>query len=309
LSTIALPSLDTHDLARISRLTYNIHPRERSRAQHLLQKRPFKAWMVGPRSRELLVHGDFADLAGAGGTRYASPLSVFCATVVTALRSRQVGGGGGGGGGGGKAGGGGYVALVFFCGSHVEKSESPGPAAMLRSFIAQLLSQTSIGATTGLESTFNIEGAKNGEISSLCAIFNFLVNRLPEQTKLFCIIDGVSYYEGNKFEADMLVTLRCLLELVAESAGARSAVKVLVTSPWATDRVRGLFRDSRFVSLAGTEPVGDLDAALLDDMAGLGLRRSTDSSDDDDEEEEKASESKNDEEPEEEDTNSDNSDA
>ncbi len=111
---------------------------------------------------------------------------------------------------------------------------------------------------------------------------------------LFCIIDGISYCEGNEFDADTLITVRCLLALVTGSASTKSALKLLVASPWATDRVRNLFRDSRVVSLAGIGPVGDADALLSGGMAKLGLRSSSDSSDQDDDDEVDLSESEND---------------
>ena len=65
-------------------------------------------------------------------------------------------------------------------------------------------------------------------------------------------LDGIVYYETDKYETDMLEVLRCLLHLARDNS-LSPAVKLLITSPLATEQVQVEFGDddSTFLSTAG----------------------------------------------------------
>jgi hypothetical protein len=69
---------------------------------------------------------------------------------------------------------------------------------------------------------------------------------------LVCIIDGISHYETDDFEDNMLKVLECLLGLVKDAKMA-AAVKLLAASPTTTDLMQDRFKgddDLCFLSLA-----------------------------------------------------------
>jgi hypothetical protein len=266
------PDLAETELITILESSVSIPLVERRKADLVVTTTQFRNWLVAPTSRELLVHGDL----GLGGRRsspsYVSALSRLCALLVQALRTK------------GKP----YVPLIFFCGSHVEDDDHHrGGKAIMRSFIAQLL----VGwgsfdaalqqAADGLD--LNIEGLRKGKVAPLCALFRWLVRRLPQGVTLICIVDGISYYETDEFEDGMLRVLRCLFGL-ARDAKMAAVVKVLATSPVATDSVQDQFDEedeSCFLSLAEIRRTGQ--AAHLPLLTGQLVDESEDSDTEDSE--------------------------
>lgn len=236
--------------------------REKRKADLIVSAKQFHDWMVTNRSGELLVHGEFRRSRSA--SEPVSALSVFCATLTQTLRkSGQQ-----------------QIALVFFCGSHVERDDQQrGPRAMMCSFIAQLVKLWSF-ETTNLPdggdhafSQLDVEMAvKDGNLSKLGELFTRLVRLLPDQATLVCIIDGISHYETDEFEEGLLEVLGFLLGL-ARNRDMAATIKILASSPTATDLVQNRFMDddSSFISLTEIRDLGQ----------GLGSMQLEVSSDDD----------------------------
>lgn len=221
--------------------------REKRKADLIVSTRQFHDWMVNNKSSELLVHGEFRRARSA--SEPVSALSVFCATLTQTFRKA------------GQQ----QIALVFFCGSHVERDdEHRGPKAMVLSFIAQLTKLWSFDTAklrqgeSGPDGQLDVEMiVKDGNLRKLCELFERLVRLLPEQVTLVCIIDGVSHYETDEFERSLLEVLGFLLRLT-RSGDMAATVKILVTSPTTTDLVQNRFRDddSSFISLAEIRDLG-----------------------------------------------------
>lgn len=221
--------------------------REKRKADLIVSTRQFHDWMVTNKSSELLVHGEFRRTRSA--SEPVSALSVFCATLTQTFRKA------------GQQ----QIALVFFCGNHVERDDRHrGPGAMICSFIAQLAKLWSF-ETTNLEgsgdhrlSQMDVEVMiQGGNLPKLCELFRHLVRLLPEQATLFCIVEGISHYETDYFEEGLLKVLEFLLSLARErDMGA--TVKILATSPTTSDLVQNRFRDddSSFISLAEIRDLG-----------------------------------------------------
>lgn len=220
--------------------------REKRKADLIVSTKQFHDWMVTNKSSELLVHGEFRRSRSA--SEPVSALSVFCATLAQTFRKA------------GQQ----QIAVAFFCGSHVERDDQHrGPGAMICSFIAQLAKLWSF-ETTNLQSgdhpfsQIDIEVAiKGGSLPKLCELFGRLVQLLPEQATLICIIDGISHYETDEFEDGLLVVLEFLLTL-ARKGDTAATVKVLAGSPTTTDLVQNRFKDddSSFISLAEIRDLG-----------------------------------------------------
>lgn len=221
--------------------------REKRKADLIVSTKQFHDWMVTNQSSELLVHGEFRRTRSA--YEPVSALSVFCATLTqTFRRAGQQ-----------------QIALVFFCGNHVERDDQHrGPGAMICSFIAQLVKLWSFEATNlggsgdhplsqvDVETTIS-----GGRLPKLCELFGHLVRLLPEQATVFCIIEGISHYETDDFEEGLLEVLGFLLGL-ARTRDMAATIKFLATSPTTSDLVQNRFSDddSSFISLAEIRDLG-----------------------------------------------------
>lgn len=221
--------------------------REKRKADLIVSTKQFRDWMVMNKSSELLVHGEFRRSRSA--SEPVSALSVFCATLTQTIRKA-----------GQK-----QIALVFFCGNHAERDDQHrGPGAMIRSFIAQLIKLWSFDTTKeqyrGSHSFSQLDvemTVKHGDLAKLAELFRRLVQLLPEQATLVCIIDGISHYETDEFEGKLMEILGFLLDLTRNRDMA-ATIKILVTSPTTSDLVQDRFRDddSCFISLAEIRDLG-----------------------------------------------------
>lgn len=218
-----------------------LDPDQRVHAEQIVKTQLFRTWVVSPTSAKLLVHGNFS------GTKYTSALSLFCGTLTETLRAKE-----------------GFYSLIFFCGLHLhlkdEEDTEPhiGTVAMIKSLIAQLLHQHRFDTST-LPHDSNPLYFHDTNIGQLCALFGWLVHQLPEDITLFCLIDGIEYFERDKFINDMPTVLAYILELTMDST-ITAIFKVLVTSPWRTEFVRRPFenegRHDEILSLASMSSMG-----------------------------------------------------
>lgn len=228
------PDLDEMGQASIyASESLHIPLQEQRRADLLLSTGKFRYWIVSPRSSELLVHGEFKS---GGAWREASALSHFCATFVRAMAATKT-----------------YLPLTHFCGSHIEGDDRlKGAGGMMRSLLAQLLQRGPLEDAVLGEPDVDLDQISKGRMPALCKLFVWLVHRLPEEVVVVCVIDGISHYETDEFEEDMLEALDCLLRL-ARNKRVDASVKLLVTSPTTTDSVQDRFcenDDDCFISLA-----------------------------------------------------------
>jgi hypothetical protein len=237
------PDIDETDLEQILESRDLIPTRYRSRAEQVAVTQQFRDWIVAPTSRELLVHGEYM----LDGTYYASAMTLLCATMTLALRRRRDR----------------YVSLVFFCSRHIEDDdEYTGGKAIIRSLIVQLLRQHSFD-TTLLHREVNLGRVQGGDIKQLCALFGWLIRRLPRDVTVICLIDGIVHYETDRYEADMLSVLRYVLHLVRDDR-LSTVVKVLATSPSATEKVQEVFREDDSCFLSMTElPRANQESSML----------------------------------------------
>jgi hypothetical protein len=120
-----------------------------------------------------------------------SPLSYVCAILVQALRrspNRN-------------------VVLAYFCGQHsASEDDLVGPQGLMRSLVAFLVlglvqnSFISDSAPVWLSSfSGNLEELS---FQNICQLFYRMVEHLPKGVTLYCIIDGISYYEKPDWKAE-----------------------------------------------------------------------------------------------------------
>jgi hypothetical protein len=217
----------------------------RLRARQIVRRDEFRDWATTPESRELLVQHD-PRIRDPSHARKA--VSLVAASLMEALRSRER-----------------FVSLVFFCRRHTD-SDDPyaGPAAMVRSLVAQLLEQ-SYQNYSFRQSDMDLEGVRAGNLTVLCALLEWLVAYLPEKKKttLVCVIDDIDAYDNQEDGRDLRTVMDSLLGL-ARSEDPDRVVKVLATSPTGTVSIDEAFKNdpSSFLSMERLEIVSDAVGAL-----------------------------------------------
>jgi hypothetical protein len=262
-SLLQMFDIDEADMITIIDNSNGIPMQHRNRASQVAGTSQFRDWMVAATSRELLVCTEHGIDAGQA----AASLSLLYATLVRALRIRQY-----------------HIGTVFFCGMHVsqdDENKNIGADALIRSLIVQIL-RYHVFDTTQLPWEVDLGRVAAGDLRELCGLFSWLVKRLPREVALVCLVDGISYYDCDEHEGDMLVVLDCLLGLVREQ-GLSATLKFMATSEEATESMQGLFRndDECLLEMEGLPWVneeacwlGDLD---IDENDGDGEEKWVDS--------------------------------
>lgn len=229
LDWISIPDLASQDLTHVAaRGRTHVSEAGRARAEQLIQTRQVRGWMSAPASSQLLVHGNY------GRGDHVSGLSLFCASLAGSLAERAPR----------------FLRVLFFCGLHVDPpaiNGHSGGRAMIQSFICQLLCQYDFRGRLLLHEASQ-DRIRQGDVDELCALYERLVRDLPSDVVLFCIIDGIMYYEREEFKEDMERVLRTVLQVSADKSNS-AAVKVLIASPTKTTNVRGPFPEHLILSM------------------------------------------------------------
>ena len=71
---------------------------------------------------------------------------------------------------------------------------------------------------------------KDHDIPLLCNLFVKLMKQLPEGQVVFCLIDGVSFYEINRLTNDFIVVVDALVALIGDKK-LSAVVKLLFSAP------------------------------------------------------------------------------
>lgn len=226
---IDIPDLASQDIEYMEERRQLLVPsHERARAEQLVQVARMQRWIASPTSCQLLVQGSY------DSRRHISALSLFCAALFQSLADRapqQL------------------IRLAFFCGQHTDPAadEHTGGRAMVQSFVCQLLCQFDFDGRLPA-SEISPELVELGDVEELCRLFEWLVCLLPEHAVVFCLVDGILYYERQEFGEDMAYVLTTILRMSDEQR-TPAALKVLVTSPSKTVDVRKPFPDDLVVSM------------------------------------------------------------
>ncbi|KAK4446838.1 hypothetical protein QBC34DRAFT_410940 [Podospora aff. communis PSN243] len=222
------PDLDIADLAFVADKKMQLPESERVQAEQIVNTQLFQKWVVSTTSSKLLVQWDFNPPQTIAEV---SPLSVFCATMTKALRTKER-----------------FLSVLWFCGQHIdpyEPSTHIGGGAMLSSMIDQLIRQH-IFDTRPMYSHVDIAALQAGRQDALIQLLSWLVRQLPEITTLFFIVDGIYLFERDEFRAEALPIFLGLIRL-AEDRSVPATIKLLLTSTPGTDIVRGAFEEEDLI--------------------------------------------------------------
>lgn len=231
LSLLNIPELEHADIEYVMHNKKRIPPEDRARTERILETQQFREWTVDATSRELLIHGDF------NGTQYVSGLTFFCCSLLEAMRNS-----------------GRFPFIAFFCGRHIDEDDPyAGGRGMIRSLISQLLRQREFDMTNAREIDFGL--VEQGDIQQLCKLFTWCVYHVPQDIALFCVIDGVRYYEREQYLDHFGEVLLSILELTRDGQ-VRCAFKVLITSPSPTTVIRQAVDEEDTLSMASHPKTG-----------------------------------------------------
>ncbi|KAI0907574.1 hypothetical protein F4823DRAFT_602606 [Ustulina deusta] len=237
LNLLDTPAFHNDDVGHILDTRELIPSEDRVRSERVLTAREFRSWMIAPNSQELLIHGDFA------GTRYISGLSWLCCSILQALQQT-----------------GRLYSLVFFCGRHLGAADPHvGGRGIIRSLLSQLLCQQPPHTTQ--DQAINWELIQAGDIQHLCLLFHSTLRQLPPESVVFCIIDGIKYYERDQYVDEMSEVLRFLLDLT-QGGQVQYIFKILITSPSPTTMVRQAFSQDCIISMGSLPCNADKPSSL-----------------------------------------------
>ncbi|KAI0544996.1 hypothetical protein F4679DRAFT_562691 [Xylaria curta] len=221
-----LQFLDSTDL-EMTDINYITHQREliisrgQDRTEQIMNSSQLRQWLVQADSKELLIHGNSEPLP-------VSPISFFCAILMQNLRSVEK-----------------FKSVAFFCGCH-PYDDFGGARTLIMSLLSQMLQQQPFDLSfVDHEIAYRMD---SGDTQAFCYVFGRLVEQVRKTETVFCVIDGINFYECNGEEQlqEMADVLRFLLDL-AENRGP--VYKILVTSPSSTEDVRKAIRDDDYLAL------------------------------------------------------------
>jgi len=230
ISILDVPNIQEQDIAAVFRAKEALPAVECASAQQQVTSLQFREWLLSPRSSELLVHGSSTE------TQYISGQSLFCAVLLRALQQAVTQ----------------PAALAFFCAAHLGDGDDndlhTGGAGMIRNLLAQLLRQRTFDPTRLAAAGVNLTAVRADDAAHTAGLLGALVAQLAAADVLFCVVDGVRYYERARYVDGMGLVLRALLDMTRDP-GVRCVVKVLVTSPSPTTIVRHAFEPECILSV------------------------------------------------------------
>lgn len=227
------PGIATEDLRFVLRQASRMDAITQGRARWLMKTELFRHWLGVPESSLLLADG-------MTSLERISPMSILVGTIL--LSFLDVGFNP-------------TITIHFFCGRHLDTDDEDGlsgPNGMIRSLITQLLlwfneplpNLSKISSHPDL-----LRDCYDCTLPALCEVFRQLVEQLPNGVTLFCLIDGISWYEQDQWLGDLRYIVGLFQNMALQPAIA--AIKVLMTSPNRSRETREMMDlNSQYVSLS-----------------------------------------------------------
>lgn len=175
---------------------------DQDRTAAIIQHKSTDKWLNDVDSGALLVHGNCRRHDGICPTTIASALLV---SFFVKFRN--------------------FITLYWFCGSHINGPDC-GALGMVQSLICQLLSIPALECTLEKQHKSDVK-----DLKKMLELFKKLLQQIPNDTVVVCIIDGISYYEGEHQHKD---TCRSIQRLVRLTRAGEPVLKLLITSPTRT---------------------------------------------------------------------------
>lgn len=191
---------------------------EQAQAQWLMKMDRFWTWFSSMDSDMLFASGALMD--PSQHQFRISSLSVVCATIVASIAQTNSD----------------AIALHYFCAQHVSLNDAlSGPQGLMRCLTARLLLelQGKYGALPNLDflDAISIQKLQHHDVGQLCDLFCRLLVQLQSSTTVYCVIDGICWFERLEMLEDLFKIMQSICDMV-DDPGRRVTLKVLLTSPF-----------------------------------------------------------------------------
>ncbi|KAI4261054.1 MAG: hypothetical protein L6R42_003739 [Xanthoria sp. 1 TBL-2021] len=234
------------DTATQLRLSHTLSLPSQDRAVALIMSPRLQTWLTSTTSSILLVNGQM--FSNEDEVRQ-SPLSYFCAKLIDNVlnRSWQAG----------VEAAYQHLGVRWFCGLHtnMRTDADAHPPGMLNSILSQLIHQILDFLPRVILEDVSVFD-KDLDLGNLNNIFDRLVRALPAGTILFCILDGISYYEDTEREDECMEVLSMLTNLTrrCQEMIYGPTVKLMITAPLRSHLVHRLLREEEILNLETIYP-------------------------------------------------------
>ncbi|KAL9106126.1 MAG: hypothetical protein Q9227_008826 [Pyrenula ochraceoflavens] len=137
----------------------------------------------------------------------------------------------------------GFYAVSYFCSEHHQQQEAFSSVQdLLITWVLQLIEQHKDFDETHLKACQDLILSGLTEIELLWDLFEGCIRHLPQESRLFCILDGIGFFETpKKRRVSMELVIRRLLELGRERDPGSATIKLLFTTPARCAHFRKLF--------------------------------------------------------------------
>ena len=249
------------DLSIQSTLIHTMSLASQDRAVALMISPWLQSWLVNPSSSLLHINGNmFSNEHEA----CQSPLSYVCAKFVHSIQAKYQQPQGRDSGP--------VFTVCWFCGQHTDMRSDydAHPTGMLNNLLSQLIHQLSSSVLQSEPMSVSLP-AGDPQLSDLCNVFVQLVTALPIGTIIFCVIDGISYYEDSGRQAECIEVLSMLTTLTRHCQGVMNGplIKLLVTAPLRSRHAHDFFEAEEIFDMDERYPAQGGFSALQWDL-GVG---------------------------------------
>ncbi|KAL2045045.1 hypothetical protein N7G274_002820 [Stereocaulon virgatum] len=178
---------------------------DQDRAAAIIGHPDVDKWLTECESGAILVHGNCRRHDGI------CPTSVVSALLVSIFSKMPT-----------------FITLYWFCGSHIREPDG-NALGMMRSLICQLLNLSDFDFEVEKEHKFD-----GKDLPKLLSLFKNLLQQLPNEFGVVCVIDAISYYEDMSKCEDTCETISKMLKYMKVEA---PILKIFITSPTRTGRI------------------------------------------------------------------------
>lgn len=259
LTILAVPfEATSRDLEYVVRQGLHLNPSEQGQAQWLMKMDRFWTWFSSTDPDMIFADGGLMD--PSQHQLRISSLSVVCATIAATIAQTSSD----------------AIALHYFCAQHVSSNDTmSGPQGLMRCLTARLLveMQGKYGAVPNLDflDAISIQNLQHHDVGQLCDLFCSLLMQIKPNATVYCIIDGICWFERLEMLEDLFKVMQSICGMV-DDPGRRVTLKVLLTSPFRSRHIapgvpmhRRIILQAESPLLAGTlqtMPFGGSDLGL-----------------------------------------------
>ena len=196
-----------------------------------MQHPKFQTWLTSGQSASLLVNGN-----ASTALERTSAMSFVSALLSQSLADQSA------------------ACIHFFCGLHTARNDSlSGPRGLLKTLLAQIVYTHNFDLSFVDE--YEYRQLQSNNIGALSRLLERLIQQLPTKLVLFCIIDGISFYENAEWVEEACSAMNTLNKLTMNPQ-LNAVFKLLVTSPLASRYIREHIPQENQVTLVQDSSVG-----------------------------------------------------